>query len=136
MSNPSVCVLIAEDEVMIASLIEATLEDEGLTTTVAHSGGEALKALEAAPTGFHVLVTDIRVGPPPDGWAVAHVAREANPAIGVIYITGDSMEEWRANGVPDSVLITKPFVPAQIVAAVMALLNQPPGAPAKDDRIS
>lgn len=133
MSSPNVCVLIAEDEVLIASLIEATLEDEGLATTVAHSGREALTALEATPTGFHVLITDIRVGHPPDGWAVAHAAREANPAIGVIYITGDSMEEWRANGVPDSVLITKPFVPAQIVAAVMTLLNQPPGPPPSHD---
>ena len=112
---------------MIASLIEETLEDEGLATTVVHSGSDALTVLEAKSTGFAVLITDIRVGPPPDGWAVAHAAREANPAIGVIYITGDSMEDWRANGVPDSVLITKPFVPAQIVAAVMTLLNQPPG---------
>lgn len=136
MSNPSVCVLIAEDEVMIADLIEATLEDEGLTAKVAHSGQEALTVLKAEPTGFHILITDIRVGPPPDGWAVAHAAREANPAIGVIYITGDSMEEWRANGVPDSVLITKPFVPAQIVAAVMALLNKPAGTPTLEGRTS
>lgn len=127
MSSPNVSVLIAEDEVMIASLIEGTLEDEGLATTVVHSGSGALTVLEAKSTDFAVLITDIRVGPPPDGWAVAHAAREANPAIGVIYITGDSMEEWRANGVPESVLITKPFVPAQIVAAVMTLLNQPPG---------
>lgn len=133
MSNPSVSVLIAEDEVMIASLIEATLEDEGLATTVAGSGPEALKALQGAPAGFQVLITDIRVGPPPDGWTLAHTAREANPAIGVIYITGDSMDEWRANGVPDSVLISKPFVPAQIVAAVMTLLNQPPGPTAPHD---
>lgn len=124
MSNASVCVLIAEDEPMIASLIEASLADEGLETTVTFSGGEALAALKATPTGFQVLITDIRVGPPPDGWEVGRAARAANTAIGVIYITGDSMDDWRKNGVPDSVLITKPFVPAQIVAAVMTLLNQ------------
>lgn len=112
---------------MIASLIEAALQDEGLATTVVNSGSGALAAIEAEPTDFAVLITDIRVGTPPDGWAVAHAAREANPAIGVIYITGDSMGDWRANGVPDSMLITKPFVAAQMVAAVMTLLNQPPG---------
>jgi DNA-binding response OmpR family regulator len=130
MSSPSVRVLIAEDEIMIAGLIEATLQDEGLAATVAYSGSEALTAISADPTGFQVLITDIRVGAPPDGWGVAHAAREANPAIGVIYITGDSMEAWRANGVPASILIAKPFVPAQIVTAVMTLLNQPAAAPA------
>lgn len=124
MSSLSVCVLIAEDEVLIADLMEATLGDEGLASTVAYSGSAAMAELETSPTGFQVLVTDIRVGAPPDGWAVAHAARKLNPAIGVIYITGDSMQDWNDNGVPGSVLISKPFVPAQIVTAVMALLNR------------
>ena len=124
MSSLSVCVLIAEDEVLIADLVEATLGDEGLAATVAYSGSAAMVALETSPTGFQVLVTDIRVGAPPDGWAVAHAARKLNPTIGVIYITGDSMQDWTDNGVPESVLISKPFVPAQIVTAVMTLLNR------------
>ena len=129
MSSLSVCVLIAEDEVLIADLVEATLGDEGLAATVAYSGSAAMVALETSPTGFQVLVTDIRVGAPPDGWAVAHAARKLNPAIGVIYITGDSMQDWNDNGVPESVLISKPFVPAQSVTAVMTLLNRTSGPP-------
>lgn len=124
MSNLSVSVLIAEDEVLIADLVEATLGDEGLAATVAYSGSAAIAALEKSPTGFQVLVTDIRVGAPPNGWAVAHAARKLNPAIGVIYITGDSMQDWNDNGVPESVLISKPFVPEQIVTAVMTMLNR------------
>lgn len=124
MSNPNICVLIAEDEGLIAALIEMTLEDEGLNTRVAFSGREAAATIRAHPTAFQILVTDIRVGEPPDGWAVAHAAREANPAIGVIYITGDSMSDWRANGVPESILITKPFLPSQVVTAVQTLLDQ------------
>lgn len=124
MSDAGVRVLIAEDEILIAAMIEEALTDEGLATTIAHSGGEAVVALDAVANRFQVLVTDIRVGAPPDGWALARRARETDPGLGVIYITGDSMEGWRANGVPESVLIAKPFVPAQIVAAVMALLNK------------
>jgi DNA-binding response OmpR family regulator len=124
LSPPDVCVLIAEDEALIAGLIEMTLEDEGLATRVACSGREAAKTISANPTGFQILVTDIRVGDPPDGWAVARAARQANPAIGVIYITGDSMSDWRARGVPASILIAKPFLPSQVVAAVQTLLDQ------------
>lgn len=36
----------------------------------------------------------------------------------VIYVTGDSAHGWSSQGVPRSVLIGKPFAPAQIVAAV------------------
>jgi len=45
-------------------------------------------------------------------------------------MTGDAGSDWAANGVPNSVLITKPFAPAQVVTAVSQLLNagQPPSA--------
>ena len=127
----NISVLIAEDEGLIAALIEMTLEDEGLTTSVACTGREAAAAIRAHPTGFQVLVTDIRVGEPPDGWAIAHAARQANPAIGVIYITGDSMGDWQVRGVAQSVLITKPFSPSQVVRAVRTLLDPSPGGPAR-----
>lgn len=125
MNDATVSVLIAEDEVLIGALIESTLADEGLDTTVALTGPDAVHILKQRAADFLVLVTDIRLGPGPNGWAVAHCARDENPDIGVIYITGDSMEDWRANGVPESVVIAKPFVPAQIVTAVMNLLNKP-----------
>ena len=124
LSKPDICVLIAEDEGLIAALIEMTLEDEGLTTSIACSGREAAETIKAHPTGFRILVTDIRVGAPPDGWAVACAARAANPAIGVIYITGDSMGEWRTKGVSESILIAKPFLPSQVATAVQTLLDQ------------
>ncbi|KQY84582.1 response regulator [Brevundimonas sp. Root1423] len=120
--SDSVHVLIAEDQGLIASLIEITLIDEALTPTVASSGAEALTALEA-DTPFQVLITDIRMEPGPDGWIVAAEARRRHPAIHVVYITGDSMEAWRTQGVPGSLLIAKPFVPDQIVRAVTGLLE-------------
>lgn len=117
-------VLIAEDQGLIASLIEITLMDEGMRPTVVASGDEALAALDSE-TPFQVLVTDIRMGSGPDGWGVAASARALNPAILVVYMTGDSMGEWRAKGVPGSLLVAKPFIPEQIVEAVMGLLDGP-----------
>ncbi len=123
--SDSVHVLIAEDQGLIASLIEVTLIDEALQPTVVASGIEALAVL-GEETPFQVLVTDIRMGPGPDGWDVAVQARERRPGIHVIYITGDSMDDWRAKGVPGSLLIAKPFFPDEILRAVRGLLA---GAP-------
>lgn len=120
--SDNVHVLIAEDQGLIASLIEVTLLDESLTPTVTTSGVEAIAELDR-DIPFQVLVTDIRMEPGPDGWSVAAHARARYPGIHVVYITGDSMDAWRLNGVAGSVLIAKPFVPEQILGAVMELLK-------------
>lgn len=124
MSEPEVAALIVEDEVLTAILLETALGEAGFAVTVTSTGAEAMTALESEAV-FQVLVTDIRLGAPPDGWAVATRARELHPEIQVIYITGDSMDDWRAKGVPDSVLLSKPFLAAQIVTAATTLLNRP-----------
>jgi hypothetical protein len=53
-------------------------------------------------------------------------ARELDPDITVVYMTGDSAADWSSKGVPNSVLITKPFAPVQIVTAISQLLNDNP----------
>jgi DNA-binding response OmpR family regulator len=42
----------------------------------------------------------------------------------VIYITGGSADDWSVHGVPSSVVLTKPFAPAQLLAALSQLLNK------------
>jgi CheY-like chemotaxis protein len=58
-----------------------------------------------------------------NGWDVARRARELQALLPVIYMTGDSAEHWRAQGVPGSVLLQKPFVSAQLITALSTLLN-------------
>lgn len=69
------------------------------------------------------LITDVDLGGGPSGWDVARHAREILPDIPVIYITGGSADEWSAQGVPGSILVAKPFAPAQIISAIASLLN-------------
>jgi hypothetical protein len=38
-------------------------------------------------------------------------------------MTGDAADEWASKGVPESILLHKPFAPAQLVTAVSQLLN-------------
>jgi hypothetical protein len=47
-------------------------------------------------------------------------------------MTGAAAEQWASHGVPNSILLTKPFAPAQLITAVSNLLNagSPPITPA------
>jgi DNA-binding response OmpR family regulator len=71
-------------------------------------------------------VTDIDLNGRFDGWEVAKRAREIDPAFPVVYMTGAAADEWGSHGVPNSILLTKPFAPAQLVTAVSNLLNTDP----------
>ena len=58
-----------------------------------------------------------------DGWEVARHARELDPEFPIVYMTGIRKDEWGSRGVPNSILMTKPFAPAQLVTALSQLLN-------------
>ena len=58
-----------------------------------------------------------------NGWQVAKAAREIDPAFPIVYMTGAAAGEWPSHGVPNSILLAKPFAPAQLVTAVSQLLN-------------
>jgi CheY-like chemotaxis protein len=119
----SVLVLIAEDEDAIRILLKSSFEDGGFTVALASSGEEAIAAFEAKGDAVRALVTDINLGSKSSGWDVARHAREMNPDLPVVYVTGAEGHDWASRGVPNSVLIAKPFAPAQVLTAVSQLLN-------------
>jgi CheY-like chemotaxis protein len=117
-------VLLVEDEKTISEVLTETLEEGGFKVVTALDGKAALRVIEES-SDLKALVTDIKLGPGPDGWEVAHAARHRFQDIAVIYITGDSAHEWMEKGVPKSLCLQKPFAPAQIVTGVATLLNDP-----------
>jgi DNA-binding response OmpR family regulator len=58
-----------------------------------------------------------------DGWDVARHAREIDHNFPVAYMSGRDADDWAAKGVPNSIMLAKPFAPAQLVNAVSQLLN-------------
>jgi CheY-like chemotaxis protein len=124
-SDKSVVILVVEDNPGIRMLAHDSLTEAGFEVIVARTDVEAIAELERH--GAHNLaglVTDVQLECPMSGWDIAHRARELNPGLPIIYTTGDSGGDWSANGVPNSVLITKPFVFAQIIVALATLINQ------------
>ncbi len=119
-----VFILVVEDEVFIQTLVEDALIEGGYRVNVISSGDEALKCLDVQEPEFRALVTDVNLGSNKiDGWELARKAREINPELPIVYMTGDSAADWASRGVPNSVLLSKPFAPAQLVTAVSQLLN-------------
>ncbi|WP_368518368.1 response regulator [Rhizobium sp.] len=117
-------VLIAEDEFLIKADLEDVVRDAGLKNLALSNADEAILALEEDSSRFCALITDIKMPGETDGWDLARRARELQPNMPVIYMTGDSAKNWAAQGVPGSVLLQKPFVHAQLVTALTTLLNE------------
>lgn len=117
-------ILIVDDEPLIAHMIEVTFEDAGFQVQSVMDASEA--AFQIAEIGGHLsaLITDIRLGAGANGWAVAADARTCLPLLPVVYMTGDSAADWATLGVARSLLVQKPFVGEQVLAAVTTLMNR------------
>ncbi|WP_439407950.1 response regulator [Bradyrhizobium sp. DASA03076] len=124
MQNP-LRILIVEDDYLIAAMVREALAEGGFETEVVASGQEALALLDDDHK-YRALVTDINLQDAHTGWQVAKRARELSADLPVVYMTGAAADEWASCGVPSSVLLTKPFAPAQVVTAVSQLLNNTP----------
>ena len=116
-------ILVIEDDQSIQGIIEEALTDGGFEPAIAASGEEAVTLLKGGQTDYRALVTDINLRGRIDGWEVAKHAREIDPAFPIIYMTGAAADQWASHGVPNSILLTKPFAPAQLVTAISQLLN-------------
>jgi DNA-binding response OmpR family regulator len=124
-----VAILVVEDDQLIQGLVSEALGEGGFEVEISVTGEEAITLLQNDKSKYRALVTDINLRGKRDGWEVGHRARELKPEIPVIYMTGAAADQWAANGVPNSVLLNKPFAPAQLITAVSQLLNQSPLAP-------
>lgn len=122
-----ILLLLADDEPLVQMAMQDGLERGGFAVLPVANGVSAMEALEENFQEIAGLITDIRLGNGPSGWVLAHRARELKASICVIYITGDSFDDWAAKGVPKSIVLQKPFADAQLVTAISHLLNEASG---------
>lgn len=120
-------ILVVEDDQLLQGVIEEALTDGGFEIVIAGSGESAVELLTTADGKYRALVTDVNLGRDRmNGWDIARHAREIDPAFPIIYMSGDSAENWSSQGVPNSIMLSKPFAPAQLVTAVSQVLNSAP----------
>jgi DNA-binding response OmpR family regulator len=116
-------VLVVEDEALICSFIEDALSDGGFEACSVHSGEAAMSTFRDGRKQCRALLTDVNLGDGISGWELARKIREITPDFPVVYMTSASAPDWKSQGVDGSLLIEKPFAPAQLAAAVSQLLD-------------
>jgi DNA-binding response OmpR family regulator len=123
-------ILVIEDEYPIQEVVEDALTEGGFAADILSSAEEALTLFKGRVKDYKALVTDVALRGRLSGWEVAAQIREVDPGFPVVYMSGAHGDEWASKGVPNSIMLTKPFAPAQLVTAVSQLLNAvPPTAP-------
>ena len=114
--------LLVEDEPLIRTSLAEALQDGGYALRESENGAAAIEAIDSIES-LAGIITDIRLGTGADGWEVARHARQRFPTVAVVYMSGDSGADWTSEGVPNSVMLQKPFATAQVITAVSTLLN-------------
>ncbi|MGY3610881.1 MULTISPECIES: response regulator [unclassified Bradyrhizobium] len=119
----AVRVLVVEDEAPICSFIEDTLSDGGFEACTARSGEAALSTFRDGREGCRALLTDVNLGDGISGWELPPNIREITPWFPVASMTGASAGDCKSQGLVGSILIEKPFAPAQLATAVSQLVD-------------
>ena len=116
-------ILVVEDDQLLQILVEEALTNGGFEPAMTASGEEAVTLLQGHRGKYRALVTDINLWGRMDGWKVAQHAREIDPKFPVVYMSGTAAADWTSKGVPNSIMLSKPFAPAQLLTAVSNLLS-------------
>lgn len=116
-------VLIAEDDVTLATALAKLLEQAGFDVDTAFNGQEALDAMERQPCDL--LVLDIRM-PIVDGFGVMERLQNATHRPKVIVITADTAQDTVLQAMKEQVyqFIPKPFSLRSLVQLVGDALHE------------
>lgn len=123
-------ILIVEDDVAIARLMELYLKKEGFTVVGCSDGDEAIRMLQAY--SYRLLILD-RMLPGKRGMEILRWLRkqEVHATLPVLMVTALSSTEEKVHGLKEGAddYLPKPFEPEELVARVHALLRRAVAAP-------
>lgn len=123
MNDTPKTVLIADDEIYMVRLLEATLRKGGYRVLQARTGPEALSASQLRPD---LIIMDVMM-PGMDGLSVVNQLKQSDvtAAIPVIVLSakGHALTKMEAELAGASMFLTKPFSPSQLLAEVHRLLR-------------
>jgi DNA-binding response OmpR family regulator len=122
--RPDPVVLLVDDEFLILDLLQEELQNAGFSVLAVGNATKAIELAQSQTDSIRAIVTDIDLGRDQTGWDIARQARELNPSVAVVYMTGRSASDWPVLGVPGSVMLQKPFVTAQLITALATKLNE------------
>jgi DNA-binding NtrC family response regulator len=107
-------ILVVDDQSLLLLTLVDELADFGFNPVPAASAGTAARLLD---TGIDALVTDIDLGPGPDGLALARLAAQARPDLPIVVVSGGH-HPTSAELPAGAVFLPKPYHVAEIVACL------------------
>jgi len=127
-ARQSELILVVEDDPDVRKLVLNLVEDLGYRTVSAVDGGSALEALDRVGR-VDLLFTDVVLPRGMNGALLARAARERQPDLRVLYMSGYTRNAILHNGVLDEgvQLITKPFRKADLAKKLRQALGEMSG---------
>jgi two-component system response regulator HydG len=122
-------ILVVDDDIDICLLLSRFLTKKDFEVATTHSGKKALEMLKA--TAFDLVLCDFRLGDM-DGLEVLKKAKELNPEIKIVIITGYSDIKIAVNAIKLGAYdyVIKPLIPDEILLSIQKALDAKPGTQA------
>jgi len=117
-------ILVVEDDFLVRLTLVEALSDEGFHVIEAETGDAALPILQADQS-IKLLLTDIQLPGLLNGHALASKARENDPGLPIIYMTGWRGNDDEADGSGRDVFISKPYTLASVCRTARRLTTAP-----------
>jgi CheY-like chemotaxis protein len=118
-------VLVVDDEASVRTIVSEVIKDLGHSCLEAEEGAQALSLLRSTHQ-VDLLITDVGLPGGMNGRQVADAARQFNPELKVLFITGYAENAVVGNGHldPGMEVLTKPFEIDAIAARASGMLSQ------------
>jgi len=129
-------VLLVDDDAAVLEMMTHLLGSKGFKVVAATSVTEALGLI--ATQKFDVLITDLHMPNPGDGFTVITAMRHSQPEALTMLVSGypDIQSAMAAIVLEADEIIVKPFDVAKLAALVREkMLNRKPGAPSSKERV-
>ncbi|MGK2928849.1 MAG: response regulator transcription factor [Acidimicrobiales bacterium] len=125
-------VLIVEDDIKFARLVERAFARVGLCSVHTETGDAALHAIRSQP-GLCAVVLDVMI-PHPDGIEVCHHLRRTEPQLPVVMMSARSGGEQRdrARAAGAGAFVSKPFPLHRLVRLTCELIDAEPAEPVEN----
>jgi len=122
-------ILLVDDEPTLLQMASTTLEQLGYDVVACTTAEDALRVLDASPTGVDLLVTDV-VMPRMNGKELAARVRSLHPRVAVLFTSGygESVVSTRGAQQDGVHFVDKPYRLTQLAAKVREVLDARPAS--------
>ncbi|MBV8399503.1 MAG: PAS domain-containing protein [Acetobacteraceae bacterium] len=123
-SSTDKVVLVIDDESPVRKMVAEALREIGYHVLEAADGPEALRLLQDHHVWIDLLVTDVGLPRGLNGRQVAEIARERQPKLPVLFITGYASFVLEGQLAPGMEVVGKPFTLDVLAAKVRTILER------------